>query len=86
MSEEQQKLPNLLLHAIFRIDEIAVNGPNDRSLYRRDSRSSVSPRREIAPLSRIFSSLLRTLASLFATGAASAWQITTRHVREGLSC
>ena len=50
VSEEQQKLPNLLLHAIFQIDEIAVNGPNDRSPYRRDSRSSVYPRQGNPPL------------------------------------
>ena len=52
MSEEQQKLPNLLLHAIFRIDEIVANGPNDRSPYRRESRSSVYPDREIRSCGR----------------------------------
>jgi hypothetical protein len=52
VSEEQQKLPNLLLHAIFRIDEIVVDGPNDRSPYRRDSWSSVYPDSEIRPRGR----------------------------------
>lgn len=48
MSEEQQKLPNLLLHVIFRIDEIAAIGPHVHGPYCRDSLSSVFPRPQIA--------------------------------------
>ena len=46
VSEEQQKLPNLLLHAIFRIGEIVPDGPTDLSPQPPKSRSNVFPDRK----------------------------------------
>jgi hypothetical protein len=81
VSDEQQKLPNLLLHAIFRIDEIAATGTNDRGPYRRKSRNSVSPYRKIRSHGCDLRSFPCTLASCCAIGSTKAREITTRHDR-----
>jgi len=52
VSEEQQKLPNLLLHAIFRIGEIAPDGPTDPGPQTPKSRINVFPDRKIPSPSR----------------------------------
>jgi hypothetical protein len=52
VSEEQQKLPNLLLHAIFRIGEIVPDGPTVLSPQTPKSWSNVFPDRKMPSPSR----------------------------------